>query len=68
MAVFAESATMEQSTFNCPRCGALYAVTVGQRIAVESGSSRCNVCANVMLQWSTASPPTFRLIERPKMP
>ena len=66
MALFPESDPMEQSTFNCPRCGALYAVTVGQRVAVESGSTRCKVCASVMVQWSTASPPTFHLIEKPK--
>jgi predicted Zn finger-like uncharacterized protein len=57
---------MDEATFNCPHCGALYAVTVRQRLAIESSSARCKACASVMMQWSTASPPTFRLIERPE--
>ena len=62
MAIFPEAATMEQSTFNCPQCGALYAVTVGQRALIQEGSAQCKVCSHVMVQWSTSSPPTFRLI------
>ncbi len=54
------------TTFNCPHCGALYAVTpLAQRLAVESASARCRACNVVMLQWTTASPPAFELIERP---
>ncbi len=56
---------MDEATFNCAHCGALYSVTVRQRLAVESASAQCKVCDRVMLQWSTASPPTFRLVERP---
>ena len=66
MAIFPEAATMEQSTFNCPLCGALYAVTVGQRASIQEGSAQCKVCSRVMVQWSTSSPPTFRLVRTPK--
>jgi len=66
MAVFPEAATMQRSTFNCPQCGALYAVTVGQCASIREGSAQCKVCSYVMMQWSTASPPTFRFIPRPK--
>ena len=57
---------MDGATFNCPHCGALYAVTVRRLPAVVSASARCKVCDRVMLQWSTAWTPTFRLIERPE--
>ncbi len=54
---------MDEATFNCPHCGALYGLTVRRWRTVESGSAQCRVCDSVMLQWSTASPPTFRLQE-----
>jgi transcription elongation factor Elf1 len=53
----------DETTFNCPSCGALYEVVVSRRAAVESGRARCIGCRSVMMQWTTASPPTFRLIE-----
>jgi len=52
------------ATFNCPHCGALYAVMVGQRLASLEGSTDCKVCRRVMVRWRTPSPPTFHLIER----
>jgi hypothetical protein len=55
---------MDESTCNCPHCGALYTVTVGQRGAIEKGSAHCKVCQRVMVRWHTPSPPAFRLIER----
>src|SRR5215203_4459212 len=67
MALFPEAATMEQSTFNCPQCGALYAVTVARRASSQEGRAQCEVCSHVMVQWSTSSPPTFRLIGTPKV-
>jgi hypothetical protein len=57
---------MDESTFNCPHCGTLYTVTVGRRVTTAEESARCKVCDRVMLQWSTASPPTFRLMRDPR--
>jgi len=57
---------MDEATFKRPHCGALYTVTVHQRLAVESASAPCKVCHRVMLQWSTASPPTLRRIMNPE--
>ena len=50
---------MDKATFNCPHCGALYSVTVRQRLAIGSASAQCKACDRVMLQWSTASPPNL---------
>jgi hypothetical protein len=55
---------MDESTFNCPHCGALYMVMVGRRGAIVEGSAHCKVCQRVMVRWHTPSPPAFRLIER----
>ena len=56
---------MDEATFNCPHCGALYAITVGQHLAIFDGRAFCKVCEREMIRWHTASPPTFRLIARP---
>src|SRR5215204_4141146 len=53
-----EAEPMDESTFNCSHCGALYVVTVGQRGSIVEGSALCKVCEHVMMRWRTASPPT----------
>ena len=55
---------MTQATFNCPHCGALYTVTVGQRLALLVGRAHCQVCRREMARWNTSWPPTFHLVER----
>jgi transcription elongation factor Elf1 len=56
----------DEATFNCPHCGALYAVIVGHRLAALDGRANCQVCKREMIRWSTTSPPTFRLVEKPE--
>ena len=55
---------MDEATFNCPHCRALYTVTVGQRAAIVGGSAHCQVCGREMMRWRTPSPPTFRLVDK----
>ncbi len=55
---------MDEATFNCPHCGALYAIMVGQHMATMEGRAHCQVCRREMIRWNTPSPPSFRLIKR----
>ena len=42
----------DEATFNCPHCGALYAVIVGHRLAALDGRANCQVCKREMIRWS----------------
>ena len=58
---------MHKVTFNCPHCGALYGITLGQRpTALLDGRAFCHVCGREMIRWSTPSRPAFDLIKRPE--
>lgn len=54
------------SSFFCPHCGALYAVTHSRRSEVERNTARCVVCERVMDETASTSVPTYKLVHRPE--
>jgi len=54
------------SSFFCPHCGALYAVTYLRGSEVDRNSAKCVVCERVMDQWQSTSVPTYKLVHRPE--
>ena len=54
------------SSFFCPHCGALYAVTHARRPEVERNAATCVVCERVMDEWQSTSVPTYKLVHRPE--
>jgi hypothetical protein len=58
---------MHKVTFNCPYCGALYEIIIGERpTALLNGRATCQVCRREMIRWSTPSRPAFHLIGKPE--
>jgi hypothetical protein len=47
------------SSFFCPHCGALYAVTFSQRRETDSGTG-------TMTDWKSTSVPAYKLVHRPE--
>jgi transcription elongation factor Elf1 len=41
------------SSFFCPHCGALYAVTFSRRRETDSGTAKCVVCERTMTEWKS---------------
>ena len=61
----------EGSSFFCPRCGALYAVTHSRRrksveISDEANAAKCVVCGQTMATRGSTDVPTFKLVHRPE--
>jgi transcription elongation factor Elf1 len=59
----------EGSSFFCPRCGALYAVTYSRRwksvdIGDDDNAAKCVVCEQAT--WSSTDVPTYKLVHRPE--
>ena len=54
------------SSFFCPHCGALYAVTYARRPEAERNNAKCVVCERVMDEWQSTSVPTYKLVHRPE--
>ena len=54
------------SSFFCPHCGALYAVTLSQRREIASGVAKCVVCERTMAEWKSTSVPAYKLVHRPE--
>jgi predicted Zn finger-like uncharacterized protein len=52
-----------EGNFACPHCGTQYRVTISLP-ARDSGSATCEVCRQVMVKWTDAAIPTYRM----KMP
>jgi predicted Zn finger-like uncharacterized protein len=52
-----------ENDFTCPHCGTQYRVTVSLP-ARDTGSATCEVCHQVMVKWTDAPIPTYRM----KMP
>jgi hypothetical protein len=50
------------SSFFCPHCGALYAVTFSQRRETDSGTATCRT----MTEWKSTSVPAYKLVHRPE--
>jgi hypothetical protein len=53
-------------SFFCPHCGALYAVTLSPRRAMDSGVAKCVVCERTMDEWKSTSVPAYKLVHRPE--
>ena len=58
----------EGSSFFCPSCGALYAVTNSRPSSGSDSNStaKCVVCGQVMAEWNSTNVPTFKLVHRPE--
>ena len=54
------------SSFFCPYCGALYAVTFSQRRETDSSTAKCVVCERTMTDWKSTSVPAYKLVHRPE--
>ena len=54
------------SSFFCPHCGALYAVTLSQRREIASGLAKCVVCERTMGEWKSTLVPAYKLVHRPE--
>ena len=54
------------SSFFCPHCGALYAVTLSKRREIASGLAKCVVCERTMAEWKSTSVPAYKLVHRPE--
>ena len=52
-----------EEVLSCPHCGTQYRVTVSLP-ARDTGSATCEVCHQVMVKWTDAAIPTYRM----KMP
>lgn len=53
--------TSNENDFQCPSCGALYAVTVTRYPLKDKDSANCEVCGQVLREWNDTRVPTFTL-------
>src|SRR6266542_5818257 len=51
--------------FDCPYCGAVYAVRYTQLPVRDSESAYCENCHRRMSHWNSTEQPSYTLIERP---
>jgi predicted Zn finger-like uncharacterized protein len=49
-----------EDDFACPHCGTEYRVAFSQP-ARDSGSAACEVCRQVMVKWTDAAIPSYRM-------
>ena len=54
------------SSFFCPHCGALYAMTLSRRREIHSSVAKCVVCERTMDEWKSISVPAYTLVHRPE--
>jgi hypothetical protein len=56
---------MPCETFDCPQCGAVYAVRYTHSPTRDSESAYCQVCHQKMSQWNSTEQPSYALVKRP---
>jgi len=58
--------SQDQGETSCPKCGAVYKVTV-QRFPVRDNDYHdCNVCGHRMASWNDTHVPSYTLIRDPE--